>query len=54
MRLGQGHIGDPNTDATVAKILMNEFSHFKDVHTVIFNRETRATQKAIEETLQVS
>ena len=34
MKLSQGKIGDAKKDATVAKILMNEFSHFKDVQTV--------------------
>ena len=52
MRLGQGKIGDPKTDATVAKVILNTFRHFEDVHTVIFNRETRATQKAMSETLK--
>ena len=54
MRLGQGKIGDPKTDATIGKVLLNNFRHFEDVHTVIFNRETRATQKAVTETLKAT
>ena len=54
MRLGQGRIGDPDKDGTIAKVLVNEFPHFKDVHTVMFNRETRATRKTIGDTLKVA
>ena len=55
MRLGQGKIGDPNTDdATVAKVILNNFPQFSDVRTVIFNRETSATQKDVSETLKAA
>lgn len=54
MRLGQGKIVDPNKDGTIAKVLVNEFPHFKDVHTVMFNRETRATRKTVGDTLKVA
>ena len=53
MRLGQGKIGNPKSDdATIAKVILNNFPQFNDVRTVIFNRETSATQKDVSETLK--
>ena len=53
-KLRQGKIGDPQRDGTIAKVLVNEFQHFKNVHTVMFNAQTKKTQKAIGDTLQAA
>ena len=59
MLLGQGKIGGKigdaqSDDATIAKVLLNSFPQFNDVRTVIFNRETSATQKDVAETLKAA
>ena len=54
MKLSLGKIGDPKTDATVARIIASEFPHFESVRTAVFNRETRVTQRDVGETLKVS
>ena len=55
MLLGQGKIADAQSDdAMIAKVLLNSFPQFNDVRTVIFNRETSATQKDVAQTLKVS
>lgn len=53
-KLRQGKIGDPKRDGTIAKVLINEFPHFNHVNTVMFNVQTKPTQKAIEDTLQAA
>ncbi|CAE7886508.1 unnamed protein product [Symbiodinium necroappetens] len=52
MKLSLGKVGDPKTDATVARIIASEFPHFESVRTAVFNRETRVTQRDVGETLK--
>ena len=54
MKLSMGKIGDPKTDQTVARIIASEFPHFDSVPTAVFNRETRVTQKDVDDILKVA
>lgn len=52
MKMGRSTTWPSEGDATVAKVILSEFPHFQDVHTVMFNKETRPTKMNVEDSLK--
>ncbi len=52
MKMGRSKTWTSEVDATVGKVILAEFHHFQDVHTIMFNKETRHTQMNVEDSLK--